>query len=419
MGRGSSGRDSFGLRNRRRTLAAPSERTFPENYDPAAAAREALESYASPYEGREATTGRISGGDAGAAIRRAQAFANSAEERVGIGIRLALINDDISRALELRRSLRPTAEDPQPMTLSAARRLAIFEGFLGKGSLPSQTWLDLDAGLIADTVFDYETRRLCGDRAEALFGLRKPRTVETPATSREQIIQRLHAVLRHPDSWRTDAELVGDSPRIIGLRARKDALADFIATDLAGVSAVVETSLKLQVSLRVSSGTGKPHLVRLSEVGRGRNAPIQHLWASDRTALMSNIKTPSGSDALKLPSAGCDHRGATWELDRLGTLDPDQMRLACPDCLRERVAIAPLHRVQGVDLTGREDEYLRIRAAMAFLEGDARPITSLDALRIRDGQIALDPRAHAHRPAVPAGGSPRSVAGLMRRGRGI
>ena len=87
--------------------------------------------------------------------------------------------------------------------------------------------------------------------------------------------------------------------------------------------------------------------------------------------------------------------------------------------MRERVAIAPLHRVQGVDLTGREDEYLRIRAAMAFLEGDARPITSLDALRIRDGQIALDPRAHAHRPAVPAGGSPRSVAGLMRRGRGI
>lgn len=119
----------------------------------------------------------------------------------------------------------------------------------------------------------------------------------------------------------------------------------------------------------------------------------------------------------------CDHPGATWALSRGGpVMDHDTADLSCPRCLRQRLAVAPLHRMspewvaehvpRGVD----EKTYLRIERVHAQISGDARPVESFDQLRQRDGLVPLDPSAYASEgtdETAPA--RPRTVAGAMNR----
>lgn len=150
-------------------------------------------------------------------------------------------------------------------------------------------------------------------------------------------------------------------------------------------------------------------------------AAVSFLTAADREWHMSAgaSVTPKRDEDVLGPDR-CDHRNATWVSQRSKMRisrdeAPISARLECPGCLRERIAVVPLHRFpeghkmralatdetpEGVGSLAAS--YLQWRRCYDHLEGRTDRAENVAALVARDGEIITDPTRYAESVKEPA-----------------
>lgn len=145
-------------------------------------------------------------------------------------------------------------------------------------------------------------------------------------------------------------------------------LVDLLGSDALSDAPVIESQISLRPGL-------------YAEDPRHRSAP-----------------TPQAEAAAVLGDRHCSHPRATWlEAVAINRSIPPARRLACPDCLRTRIAVEPLHRrPEGLsdEAIVNPSKYLRAEAYLSVLRGE--PVAwSLDELRQRDGLASSEPADYA------------------------
>lgn len=142
----------------------------------------------------------------------------------------------------------------------------------------------------------------------------------------------------------------------------------------------------------------------------------------------------TGTDAGALLGADrCDHPGAEWRV--IDTNLPRYARLTCPQCLRTRIAVMPLHQLdldrvvvdqtthtkdnlQTIRSSGRgwahfTDRYAQVAAYYDLLSGGDGRLFSYDALARRDGRVPMRPAHYACGPLSAPSRHRRSAEALL------
>lgn len=166
--------------------------------------------------------------------------------------------------------------------------------------------------------------------------------------------------------------------------------------------------------------------------GSGRASVVPHKPPRDG-------RTRRGTDTITdlIGNDRCRHENAEWVAANGRSHIHDSVRLECRDCLRARVAVAPLHRLptdhpvrrkvidgtrtfrdeEGAPVLSNEERYLMRERYHAALRDDDRPIVGMQQLTRRDGIVELDPTHYAtgEDAATPRRRQVRSIADAMRR----
>lgn len=166
--------------------------------------------------------------------------------------------------------------------------------------------------------------------------------------------------------------------------------------------------------------------------GSGRASVMPHKPSRDG-------RTRRGTDTITdlIGNDRCRHENAEWVAANGRSHIHDSVRLECRDCLRARVAVAPLHQLpadhpvrrkvidgtrqfrgeEGAPELSNEQRYLMRERYYAALRDDDRPIVGMQQLTRRDGTIELDPTHYAtgEGAATSKRRQVRSIADAMRR----
>lgn len=131
-----------------------------------------------------------------------------------------------------------------------------------------------------------------------------------------------------------------------------------------------------------------------------------------------------GDPPVRLPVIGalsglagydsCRHQNGIWNGEARGALT-----LGCPDCLRERIAVVPAHRLPETHTVAQlaarqESDYMAAERARAALEGRELTAQTIAELRAGERLAPLDPTAYAQ-PLPPNPQRAMSLRQAMRR----
>lgn len=375
-------------------------------------------------------------------------------------------------------------------SLEVAARLARAQGHVGlrpdliqmiAHQAPQQTMRALRA------------EEAAGDDAERLLGAGSRRLHLPPAATPERVLATARAMLRTPERFNTTGDpgagrgvrlMIDANVNTIARMLRDDTMAgtclDVIVHDRSASPRGAKRHVSVEVryayaadSPRVISVIGelghttakrardgawiraqltKHDAMAISEmgyiyagdddaIGGGpiRTATIHHLGEgeAERLAVAHVFGTQRNEEAILGPDI-CAHTNATWTeqesmMRPLGSRAPSAACLGCPDCLRSRLAVEPLHRfpdghpmrtqIAIADAHGLAEvdtpAYVAWRRFYDELSGRA-PASSVKELTERDGLIDPDPAAYLSAPRAPQrptspGKRVRTIADAMNR----
>lgn len=407
-----------------------------------------------------APTGRTKGAVAAAAIMRTTGMLDEMTRNLGAGIRDCFAAGDAKGALKIQAKAVNLSTDvesqdePTPEQALAATRIAKAEVHLGAPTDP-MAWVNFSSELMSDKgIARRLLRRRFGDRVEREAALFEDLRHTGLATSSEAILAQVRAALRNPNAYQSAAEVVDGAvfggpqerttPKMISIAADHNSLRDLIADDWADAShaVTVETGegivgRQVVVSLLLANpatAEGPIALEAWSAIPEGGEDDLYsylgEIKASTKAdcqprpgTLVTYHHEPETSVAWSLRptplnvlgSDNCNHHEGEWHPEALPGHATDCMRLSCPDCLRNRIAVVPLHCIDADDeIIADPEDYLAVARYHASLSGDQRKIVSIDQLRARDGIQSIIPEDYASRQDLGPR-QIRSVGDAMKR----
>lgn len=322
-------------------------------------------------------------------------------------------------------------EDVPDDVLNAAARLARAERHIGRERSDISRWVRLDADEVGAPAIARAAERL---RAGEPTG---PASISAHAwgvaDSTRQVVCRIRAALRNPGAFAlnettTSAERISvpaDAATLDALLGGPWSHLDHslqIAQMPGGRRRVMMIGFRNRAGRRAVAEVWAP----LDHDAPAPNLPIYRLAdgaVPERVCTFSLADRRAGSPTYPDPTYDesvfgadvCAHAAATWEPQALEGFPVDSLRLDCPECLRHRIQVAPLHRVvAGAYPIEDEGRYLQVMRYHAALEGRDLGADSVADLRATEEPINMDPAAYRIGKRT---GAPRTLADIMRRRR--
>lgn len=380
--------------------------------------------------------------DAAVAVKRAHDIVRNAGDRLGQMAYEALIEGEYSKVIELHRSgiaftlergdhagVTDEGSPPDMRTLGSAATIAKAERILGSPIGDLTRWFRLNPDEVGyPALVERELRLQSGDRVERFESGQREHVVAGLADSTRHIVCRVRAALRTPKAFQLEPS---DEPlACIAIPTTEDALAALMNGPWVDVTHTVrihhlprETRKVVSVGFRHADGRpGSAHL--WAPVRRDGHDPLP--TGTPESVLPERVSTFTMRHASSYGGASlsidhthalfgedvCGHPNAAWLPQSLPGCPVDSLRLECPDCLRRRVAVAPLHRLEPT-AHPIEDEagYMRAMRYHAALKGEELTVASVAELRASEPPIDESPEKY--RVGRPGRRRPLTVADVM------